>query len=1486
MKKRIKIASLFIILTCGIFAGKLISNISLDAIKEKPVLVDSKLNNSRIKDNMASKDLTTIINGNTSSIDTEKDGIGDNITIIDDISDFALMNGSSGHFKLSKNISVPNSITSLGIETFDGVFNGGGYTISNLKGPFVNNLTGTICNFIIDSPREFNAVLDASATVKHTIYDTLYGFTTDNSYTQVAPQYFGFACGIATGGTIDNVKVNNAKINTNGSTEGEFDTSINTTGYMGFIAGQINQITYLTNCSVTNSTLVHSSAYAVGGIVGHSNFSYVKGCLVNNLSVTGKNGLAINTMPKAFTGLLVGANYRGTIDESIVTNITQTSTPYLSFLGAALYIKNTGTTNIRNIYYDKTVADFSKAGMDEGYEQIIQITNDPINSSNATVDNYGHVYDIDESSVGYYRTLVIKDIHRYSSTSLSSIISEYNSNLKLGGYSLKRNPSTYNIDNYVAEDEKVIAVNFSISDDLTYGDYFKDKVTLQLDTSKTNFETEVFFQYKYEGSNYFLDLTDESIVTKLTGEYRILYTKNGSSYVLEGASGTFNAKPFDLKDAVINVSSHKYNGKEQEVFIVVRTPSGLSITPSLSGTTSATEVGVYDVVITGNSNATGSVTTQWEIKPGTMSLYANNIETTYDDNYHSIKVSAPDNTILTYSTDGVEYTSTNPSFKDVGTYTVYYKASNPNYEDVSGFATITIKPRVVKLIWGETSLVYNGEEQVPSVTLGNIQGDDVVNITAISGYAIEKGNTYTATVLGVDNPNYILPSEVSINFKITPIIVEVPSISSKEYTGEILYADVDENDGYVIEGIYYGTTVGQYKFTLSPKYNYAWPGGSTYKLSYTFEITKGTNEWVIAPSIEDWTYGQQASELIYQSKFGIPTIRYYAEGSEEVLSGVPTEAGNYKVEIINYATYNYDGELHEILSFTIHKANSTSEAPTYLTTPLGSTLNDIALPIDENGIWSFVEDGKTSLDEAKEYTFTLIFTPNDTKNYNTIEKEVTINVPKIDVAYTAPTIVSQLTYNGNKQALINAGITNDGIFEYKLDDGEYSTNIPTAKDAKTYTVYYRIIGDKNHNDVDEQSLQVSISPLKVNILNVNISDVHINETGYDFIASNVVFDTELTVDDYEITSMTLTGNNEGGIQEVEVIINVKNDNYELISNTLTTTVNIIDHEANLDDGDCTTPVTCKHCDYVFVDGHLEHESHEDDNDCTTPVKCRHCNYVLVEAHLEHESEEDDNDCTTPVTCKHCDYVFAEAHLEHEGHEDDNNCETEVTCKHCKTIVVEAKKHNLSSSYTKDVEGHYTHCENETCEYVTIKENHTSNVKASEENAEVCTTCDYVIAQAIVHTHSNSDSLSYDETHHFYICDGCDEQLEKIEHSYTIVKKIDETSHKEICVCGKEQVATHTYGDWVVEKNPSETEKGSKTKTCSCGHVIIEDIPATYLTNPSVEPTKGLPVGAIICIVIGSVILLGLGIFAILWFVVKKRNFSDLVKLFKNNNNTR
>ena len=1214
MKKTRIFTLLFIMLALGILVGQSINNISLDNTKDNVVSLEEETYEMTSKNNIRLSGITTVVNGTTYP---STEGVSsEEVILIDDISDFALMNGSSGYFKLTKNITVPNSMTTLGIETFSGFFNGGGYTISNLKGSFVTTLSGTVCNLVIDSPREFTAVLDTSTLVKHTISDTLYGFTTDNSYTQVSQQNFGFVCGTLDSGTIDNVKVNNAKINTNGSTEGKFATSINTTGYMGFIVGKTNQRSYITNCTVSNSTLVHSTAYGVGGIAGYADYSFIRGCLVYNLTVTGKNNLAINTMPKAFTGLITGVSFRGSIIDSIVADINQTSTPYLSFIGAALYYKNTGTLSLNKIYYDETVADYSKPGFDEGYEQIVQITNDPINSSNATVDKYGHVYDIDESSVGYYRTLAIKQINRYTSTSLSTIVSDYNSALDIGGESLKRNTSTYNIDNYVAENEKVIAIKCSISEDLTYGDYLKDRVTLELDTSKTNIEVEIRFQYKFEGSSYFSDLTDTTKVTKMSGEYRVVYIQKGISYVVEGSNGTFNIKPFDMENAVVIVSGHTYTGKEQKVTLNVKTPSGLGFGFTLGGTVAATEVGVYDVEITGDENTTGTLTKQWEIKTGIMNLSSSDINQIYDANYHSIKVTAPDNTTLTYSTDGIEYTTENPSFKDAGTYTVYYKGTNPNYEDASGSVTVTIKPLGLRVIWGETSLVYNGQEQIPTVTLDNIKGDDVVNITGMSGHAIIEGDKYTATILGIDNPNYQLPTEVSKKFEITPILIKVPSISSKAYTGELLYADVDESEGYTIDGIYYGTYVGEYKFSLTPHANHAWENGTKHTLSYKFEITKGTNEWIVAPSIENWTYGESPSELIYEIKFDLPVIRYYQAGSEEYLSDVPTEAGDYTVTISKGNTNNYDGELNETLSFTIYKATPTYEVPTALTALYGDMLGEVVLPNEEAGTWSFKEDSTTLLDEAKEYTFTLVYTPNDINNYKVVEEVVTVNVLKAEVTYTDPTIINQLTYNGSMQELITPAYTNDGTIEYKLDDGEYSTSIPKASEAKTYTVYYRITGDKNHNNVDEQSLEVTISPLMVNIVNVTIDDVHINENGYELNASNVTFDVELTNSDYEVSSITLTGNNEIGTQNVEVVINITNTNYQLVSRTIASIVNITDHEPHTDDDNCTTAVTCKYCDYVFVEANLAHEAHEDDNDETTEVRCKHCNHVVKAAIID------------------------------------------------------------------------------------------------------------------------------------------------------------------------------------------------------------------------------------------------------------------------------
>ena len=80
---------------------------------------------------------------------------------------------------------------------------------------------------------------------------------------------------------------------------------------------------------------------------------------------------------------------------------------------------------------------------------------------------------------------------------------------------------------------------------------------------------------------------------------------------------------------------------------------------------------------------------------------------------------------------------------------------------------------------------------------------------------------------------------------------------------------------------------------------------------------------------------------------------------------------------------------------------------------------------------------------------------------------------------TAPT-ANTLTYNGTAQPLITAGSTSGGRMEYRLGNtGDYSAEVPTATNAGTYTVWYKVVGDDTHDSVAEQSFSVSIAKAKV-----------------------------------------------------------------------------------------------------------------------------------------------------------------------------------------------------------------------------------------------------------------------------------------------------------------------------------------------------------------------------------------------------------------------
>ena len=95
-----------------------------------------------------------------------------------------------------------------------------------------------------------------------------------------------------------------------------------------------------------------------------------------------------------------------------------------------------------------------------------------------------------------------------------------------------------------------------------------------------------------------------------------------------------------------------------------------------------------------------------------------------------------------------------------------------------------------------------------------------------------------------------------------------------------------------------------------------------------------------------------------------------------------------------------------------------------------------------------------------------------TKTSNIAELKITKQAGRV----IPPTAKQLLKYNGEAQVLLeNAGSSDTGTIEYSLDNITYSTDIPEATDAGTYTVWYRVTGNDTYADVAPANITVDIA---------------------------------------------------------------------------------------------------------------------------------------------------------------------------------------------------------------------------------------------------------------------------------------------------------------------------------------------------------------------------------------------------------------------------
>ena len=234
-------------------------------------------------------------------------------------------------------------------------------------------------------------------------------------------------------------------------------------------------------------------------------------------------------------------------------------------------------------------------------------------------------------------------------------------------------------------------------------------------------------------------------------------------------------------------------------------------------------------------------------------------------------------------------------------------------------------------------------------------------------------------------------------------------------------------------------------------------------LGYKVLNTDGTHRWYAR---DDVNGSQLNNVIIDRLPITSKTLNLKVDGKNLTGSSPKVERGT-TVQLC--ASCNTKGATVE---FSILKTGET--------TPITLSGSDVK--------YTTVGTGSTKFYVA-EYTFndfgsyTISFTATkDGYSVTSSHKQLTVTKAAIPTsAITAP-MANALTYNGSEQLLVTKGSVDAkyGEMQYRLGtSGGFSTATPTAADAGTYTVYYKVVGAEGYNDTAAKSIKVTVSPVKI-----------------------------------------------------------------------------------------------------------------------------------------------------------------------------------------------------------------------------------------------------------------------------------------------------------------------------------------------------------------------------------------------------------------------
>ena len=714
-------------------------------------------------------------------------------------------------------------------------------------------------------------------------------------------------------------------------------------------------------------------------------------------------------------------------------------------------------------------------------------------------------------------------------------------------------------------------------------------------------------QYSLDGANYSATVPTDTNAGDYTVYYKVAGDANHSDTEPVAVPVTIARKAVTV---TADNASKGYNAADPTLSATVTGLLGSDKVTYTLSRAAGEDVNTYAITPSGAANQ-GNYTVSYVNGTFTITQAENSISGltmegwTYGENAKTPSATAAFGTVAYTYSSSQSGTFSGEVPTDAGTW--YVKAAvaeTPNYKGAEDVKSFTIAQREVTLTWGESSFTYDGQPHAPTATAGNLKDGDTLSVT-VSGEQTDAGDNYTATA-SISNSNYKLPeaatctftiakaaiaqaqlsgsmtvrsytaktvtftlptlpegasygnptvsansdgligtaapavSGSSLSFSVTSqakdkaATITVPVIGGKNYsdatyTLTVTSKDKDDAGVTVAAGsstVTYGdslTVTGSAKSQAgsgtwtwsssnsavvavsgtgaSPTVTIKGVGEATITGTFENDDYLGSNTVTVTVTQREVTLTWGTAAFTYDGKSHVPSVTLgnvkTGDTVNVTVTGEQTEAGsNYTATAASLDNGNYKLPEAKTRSFTIAKADAAvTAAPTaQKLTYTGSAQALVSEGTATGGAMQYSLDGTnysaaipTGTDAG---SYTVYYKVLGDSNHNdTSPASVTVTIAKAAPSY-APASPKTLTYDGTAQKLLTAGSTADGTMQYRLGNGAWGTDVPTATNAGSYTVYYKVVGDKNHNDVTEKSVSVTIARKAVTVTADNATKVY------------------------------------------------------------------------------------------------------------------------------------------------------------------------------------------------------------------------------------------------------------------------------------------------------------------------------------------------------------------------------------------------------------